>query len=68
MKKQYIDWISQAFDVIGGWVQDKKITRDEVTRLFMRHKLLKCRQAMSNEKFREFARRWLERSEKEAWA
>lgn len=63
MKKQYIDWINQAFSIIGGWVEEKKISRDEVTRLFMKHKLLKCRQAMTNEKFREFAKRWIERSE-----
>lgn len=63
MKKQYIDWINQVFSTISGWVEDKKISRDEVTRLFMKHKLLKCRQAMTNEKFREFAKRWIERSE-----
>ena len=63
MKKQYIEWINQVFSTIGGWVEDKKISRDEVTRLFMKHKLLKCRQAMTNEKFREFAKRWIERSE-----
>lgn len=43
MEKQYIGWINQAFDIIGEWIRTKKITRDEVTRLFMKHKLLKCR-------------------------
>ena len=43
MKKQYIDWINQVFSTISGWVEGKKISRDEVTRLFMKHKLLKCR-------------------------
>lgn len=42
-KKQYIDWIEQVFDTISGWVENKTISRDEVTRMFMRHKLLKCR-------------------------
>lgn len=63
MKNQYIDWLNQAFAIISGWVESKKISRDEVTRLFMKHKLLKCRQAMTNEKFKKFAKRWIERSE-----
>lgn len=65
MKKQYIDWINQVFSTISGWVEGKKISRDEVTRLFMKHKLLKCRQAMTSKKFREHAARLLERYEKE---